>query len=105
MSNYIDSLSDIPKTTRYRNKVYGNPRSFKLRSLANEYVNSNNKKNKSDKKVANFFTVTRTFWIKNGKRWIAHYTVYWRAVYLKRPLKKRLDAVRSGKMSVKQHWW
>jgi len=101
MSNYIDSLSDIPKTTRYRNKMYANPHTFNLKSAANEFVRDNQKKNtKAKEKVANFFTVIREFWVKSGKGWTIKYAVYWRAVYLKRPLKKRLNEIRSGKRTV-----
>jgi hypothetical protein len=99
MSNYIDSLSDIPKTTRYRGKAYSLYRSFHLRTLANKAIKDTQSKNKSKDKVANFFTVTRTYWVKNAgttSGWKGYYAVYWRAVYLKAPLKKRLAEIRAG---------
>ena len=101
MSNYIDSLSDIPKTTRYRGKAYALFDTYHLKSKANEVIAKSKKENKSRDKVANFFSVIKLYWVKNTKAYQGYYAVYWRAIYLKKPLKKRLGEIRSGKRTAK----
>jgi len=90
-----DSKDDLPKTTKFRGKVFGGRLIYNTMAEAKSYIKKTDiysKKHKKEK-VANFFTTIKKFEVKDKPVFV----IYWRAVYLKAPLKKRLAEMRAGK--------
>jgi len=90
-----DSHDDLPKTAKFRGKVFGGRLIHNTMAEAKAYIKKQQtyiNKHKKEK-VANFFTVIKKFEVKDKPVFV----VYWRAVYLKAPLKKRLAEMRAGK--------
>ena len=89
------SHEDLPKTTKYRGKIYAGHKDmqYSKKAEALKRIRDTQSFNTAKHgKVADFFTVLREYEVA-GK---PLYVVYWRAVYLKTPLKKRLAEIRAG---------
>jgi len=88
----------FPKTARYRGKTYARVDVFTTKKSAEAVA----KRNGGTNEVGTFFTYVKKFVTYKGNK---YYVLYWRAVYKKKPLRSRLSAIRSKKVSAKDMFY